>query len=236
MPSRVQGDWGRENLNIATYMIMKNGPHRASFMWGFSTQSTRIKHLWVEVGTQFTRRWRTLFLDEINSDCLNFQAEWNCHPIHGPDTNNKRFMFLGHLQFGIYRDDCEGVHPDMINEYYGVHGHTTTQQHHQTGAGHPTDEEDSDSDSNDKHLNTMVWAINNQQRQQICHEAISVPSQQNPFVDDTTRQQFSATLDEVIAKGIMPNNCRPTLDEWDGDDYPISKELHISLAEPIWFN
>jgi len=150
------------------------------------------------------------------------------------------------LQFGIYRDDCEGVHPDVINEYYGVHGHTRTRQRHQTGAGHPADEEDSDSDSDDEDPNTMVQAINNQQRHQIRHEAIGVPSQQNPFVDDATQRQFSATLDEVIAEDITPNNCRLTLDEWDGDEYPAfetitfgrrgSKELHVSLAEPIWFN
>ncbi|KAG2088635.1 hypothetical protein BD769DRAFT_1309248, partial [Suillus cothurnatus] len=170
-----------------------------------STRNTRIKHLWVKVGTQFARRWRafftqlenyhglnpqttyhiwllqTLFLDEINLDCLNFQAEWNCHPIRSPDTNNKRLTFLGHLQFGIYRDDCEGVHPDVINEYYGVHGHMRTRQRHQTGAGHPADEEDSDSDSDDEDPNTMVQAINNQQRHQIRHKAIGVPSQQNPF-------------------------------------------------------
>jgi hypothetical protein len=150
------------------------------------------------------------------------------------------------LQFGIYRNDCEGVHPDVINEYYGVHGHMRTQQRHQTGAGHPADEEDSDSDSDDEDPNTMVQAINNQQRHQIHHEAIGVPSQQNPFVDDATQRQFSATLDEVIAEDITPNNCRLTLDEWDGDEYPAfetitfgrrgSKELHVSLAEPIWFN
>ncbi|KAG1737056.1 uncharacterized protein EDB91DRAFT_1055220 [Suillus paluster] len=219
---------------------MKNGPWRASFMWGSSTRNTRIKCLWVEVGTQFARRWRALFLDEINSDCLNFQAEWNCHPICGPDTNNKS------PKFGIYHDDCEGVHPDVINEYYGVHGHTTTRQRHQTEAGHPADEEDSDSDSDGEHPSTMVQAINNQQRHQIRHEAISMPSQQNPFVDDATRQQFSTTLDEVIANDITPNNCRLTLDEWDGDEYPTfetitfgrqgSKELHVSLAELIWFN
>lgn len=34
MPSRVRGDRGGENLDVATYVIMKNGSHRASFMWG----------------------------------------------------------------------------------------------------------------------------------------------------------------------------------------------------------
>ncbi|KAG1907985.1 uncharacterized protein F5891DRAFT_938969, partial [Suillus fuscotomentosus] len=81
--------------------------------WTSPTRNLWIEHLWVEVGTQFARRWRafftrlenhhrlnphspshiwllqTLFLDEINQDCSDFWAEWNCHPIHGPDTNDK---------------------------------------------------------------------------------------------------------------------------------------------------
>ncbi|KAJ7043418.1 hypothetical protein C8F04DRAFT_894034, partial [Mycena alexandri] len=66
-----------------------------------STNNTRIERLWVEVGSQFARRWRVffyrldrtnphhlwllhlLFLDLINLDCKNFRAEWNCHPISG---------------------------------------------------------------------------------------------------------------------------------------------------------
>jgi hypothetical protein len=34
MPSRVRGDRGGENIDVATYIIMKNGTHRASFIWG----------------------------------------------------------------------------------------------------------------------------------------------------------------------------------------------------------
>ena len=34
MPSRVRGDRGRENLEVVTYMVMKRGPRRASFIWG----------------------------------------------------------------------------------------------------------------------------------------------------------------------------------------------------------
>ena len=34
MPSRVCGDRGGENLDVATYMIMKRGPRHASFIWG----------------------------------------------------------------------------------------------------------------------------------------------------------------------------------------------------------
>ncbi|KAF8131304.1 hypothetical protein K438DRAFT_839559 [Mycena galopus ATCC 62051] len=88
-------------------MILKRGLGRASFIWGSSTNNTRIERLWVEVGSQFARRWRAffyrlealhgldrsnprhlwllhfLFLDRINADCETFRAEWNCHPISG---------------------------------------------------------------------------------------------------------------------------------------------------------
>lgn len=33
-PSRLRGDRGGENIACAIYMVMLNGPNRASFMWG----------------------------------------------------------------------------------------------------------------------------------------------------------------------------------------------------------
>ncbi|KAJ7215588.1 hypothetical protein GGX14DRAFT_359551 [Mycena pura] len=92
---------------------MHRGPGRASFMWGSSTRNTRIERLWVEVGTQFARRWRAfftrlgrlhgldrkapaqlwllhqLFLPALNEDCNEFQEEWNLHPISGRMSNNQ---------------------------------------------------------------------------------------------------------------------------------------------------
>ncbi|KAJ7826118.1 hypothetical protein B0H14DRAFT_2368362 [Mycena olivaceomarginata] len=94
-------------------MILHRGPGRASFMWGSSTRNTRIERLWVEVGTQFARRWRAfftrlgrmhsldrknpahlwllhrLFLDELNDDCREFQEEWNHHPMSGNMTGGQ---------------------------------------------------------------------------------------------------------------------------------------------------
>lgn len=76
-------------------------------------RNTRIERLWVEVGSQFARRWRAflerlerlhgldhtnpahlwlihlLFLGAINQDCIDFQQEWNHHPIGGPRTHNQ---------------------------------------------------------------------------------------------------------------------------------------------------
>ena len=85
----------------------------ANDMWHSSTRNCRIERLWVEVGSQFARRWRAfftrlermhmldaqnpthlwllhlLFLDDIDQECQMFRGEWNWHPISGPGTNNK---------------------------------------------------------------------------------------------------------------------------------------------------
>lgn len=70
-----------------------------------SMHNTRIEHLWCEVASQFTRRWRAffgrlerlhrlnrrnanhlwllqiLFLDLINIDCNAFKHDWNHHSM-----------------------------------------------------------------------------------------------------------------------------------------------------------
>jgi hypothetical protein len=119
VPSRIRGDRGGENRDVAILMILLRGSARASFMWGSLVFNTRIKRLWLEVGTQFARAWRAffyllerrhlldrgnkhhlwllqyLFLESINNDCQDFQATWNAHPIsgeghgHSPDVSAK---------------------------------------------------------------------------------------------------------------------------------------------------
>jgi hypothetical protein len=78
-----------------------------------STNNQRIERLWVDVGSQFLRRWRAffarleamhglqvdrpehlwllhqLFLGEINMDCAKFQIEWNHHGVSGPKTHDQ---------------------------------------------------------------------------------------------------------------------------------------------------
>ncbi len=114
IPSRVRGDRDGENRDVAILMILLRGLHRASYMWGSSTHNTRIERLWVEVGTQFARRWRAfflhleryhfldrsntfhlwilhfLFLESINGDCRAFQRDWNSHPLSGKGNGSNQ--------------------------------------------------------------------------------------------------------------------------------------------------
>ena len=86
-------------------MIEHHGPNRFSFLWGRSTQNSRIERLWVDTGINFVCRWKAffvhledihyldvgnphhlwllhfLFLGKLNDDCQQFQHDWNQHPI-----------------------------------------------------------------------------------------------------------------------------------------------------------
>ncbi|KAJ7485618.1 hypothetical protein FB451DRAFT_1023495 [Mycena latifolia] len=142
-----------------------------------STRNTRIERLWVEVGTQFARRWRAfftrlgrlhhlnrkdpnhlwllhkLFLAALNLDCREFQEEWNLHPISGRTTNDQSpadIRFLGQTTEGVYADDpLDGIHPDAISRYYGVEG-PQRRPRGATGAGHASDDEGDPEESDDE--------------------------------------------------------------------------------------
>lgn len=122
-----------------------------------SLDRTNPHHMWL---------LHLLFLDSINYDCNQFQQQWNAHPIsrvghnHSPQVNGSNFIpfismlhqlngfvqdmfFLSQLEHGMY-EDCRGVHPDLLNQFYGVKGKQVQRQPHQSGAGHPADEEEED--------------------------------------------------------------------------------------------
>ncbi|KAL0565395.1 hypothetical protein V5O48_016624, partial [Marasmius crinis-equi] len=168
-PSRIRGDRGKENKGVALWIIARNGLNRASFIWGSSTHNTRIERLWLEVGTQFARRWKAfflrlerlhhlkrvnryhlwlvhrLFLDMIRTDCKSFQQDWNSHPISGlgHDKSPEQLRFIRRLKEGVYvhEDDCEGLTPQEIQNGYGINGKPREAPDTFVGAGYIPEEE-----------------------------------------------------------------------------------------------
>ena len=85
--------------------------------------------------------------------------------------------FLRQTELGIYgEDDCEGVHPDTIQEYYG-----TTEDHvqrlaGQTGAGHPPEEVD------DNYVEpALIENIVQDQDSDVRHDPIPTPDNEPPM-------------------------------------------------------
>ncbi|KAF7987119.1 hypothetical protein HWV62_321 [Athelia sp. TMB] len=255
-PSRMRGDRGGENIDLATFLIMRNGPNRASFMWG------SIERMWVEVGTQFARRWRAfftrlehlhrlnvqnpahlwllinLFLDALNEDCKSFQEQWNSHPMRGSTTNDKSPLdqcLLGQARLGVYKDECGGVHPDIINKYYGIHGKTIKRAPGDTGAGNAADEADDD----------VAEQVAADQQVHIRHAEIEVAVHGNPFSSDVIEANFWDLLAQMVEGEVLPEDVGLIEHEWHNGEYPLyevlrvgnrgTKEIQISLEEVVWW-
>ncbi|KAI5997209.1 hypothetical protein F5J12DRAFT_705599, partial [Pisolithus orientalis] len=81
-----------------------------------------------------------------------------------------------------------------------------------------------------------------QQQVHINHEAMHVPSLQNPFGSDEDKLIFFSGLREVIAQDITPESFGLTPVEWGSDGYPtiesicIAKDMDILLADSIWYS
>ncbi|KAJ7447553.1 hypothetical protein B0H11DRAFT_1709449, partial [Mycena galericulata] len=214
-----------------------------------STHNTRVERLWVEVGSQFARRWRgffyrlealhgldrtnsshlwllhRLFLDMINDDCASFQQEWNSHPISGAahDQSPNDMFLLGRLENGVYLDDCAGINPDIIKELYGVHGAVRQHVAGETGAGQLDDEEvpipDSEEDWED-----LIEDVQASNEHHFHHEPVPVPKHANPFSDNAL-QLFDSALSEANDLHVIPSGYGMLPEEWENGSYPAFEIL-----------
>ncbi|KAJ7442957.1 hypothetical protein FB451DRAFT_1343823 [Mycena latifolia] len=256
-------------------MILARGLGRASFIWGSFTNNTRIERLWVEVGSQFARCWRAffyrlealhgldrrnphhlwllhlLFLNLINVDCDEFRAEWNCHPIsrEGHDQSPNDMCFIGQVQEGVYVNDYDDVHPDVLARHYGVHGPEMRRLPGHTGAGQLEDEDVDlpdlpSSESDDESEDDLEAEIAEAHAENFHHEPVPVPKHAPPFDDAGIMEIFHATLSAANKEGMVPEGYGLLPEEWDGGVYPTfeilklgrrgSRQLRVALPDSIW--
>ncbi|KAK7059428.1 hypothetical protein R3P38DRAFT_3522500 [Favolaschia claudopus] len=264
-PSRTRGDRGGENTKVAIWMVMHRGPGRASFMWGSSTRSTRIERLWVEVGTQFARRWRGfftrlgrlhrldrknpahlwllhhLFLDELNADCEEFQEEWNHHPISGRMTGDQSpwdMRYMGQLTQGIYREDPL----DAVDPLDGIHPDAINRYYGVDGrrlrrSRNQTGAGTSELEADD---DEDVEPSEQEQLENRIGADLAQDIRHQPV-----KQQFLALLEDVLAEPeLIPEEYGVLVEEWEEDSYPEvevfrpgtkGKEISVVLPREEWY-
>jgi hypothetical protein len=128
-----------------------------------------------------------------------------------------------------------------LEKYYGTTRHHVRRGLHQTGAGNPPEEEDSENDDNDDYegLGDRVAA---DQQHHIRHEPSDVPMTECPF-NEEMETIFYAGLTEAEQIGLLPADYGVRQEEWEDGEYPTfehiktgqkRKEIRVNLPDIIW--
>jgi len=155
---------------------------------------------------------------------------------------------LGMVENGIYIDDCEGLQPDIISQYYGTHGDIQSREGGETGAGSLLDEDipilgpDVEVDKDD--WQEFGEDIEAAQATNFHHDAVGVPKHADPFIGEHKHYAFQSALAYSQEHGMIPSGYGLLHSEWDEDSYPSfeilrsgqhgGKELRIAMPDFIW--
>jgi hypothetical protein len=147
----------------------------------------------------------------------------------------KDLRFLRQTQLGVYEDDCEGIHPDTIQEYYGTTEDHVQRQPSQTGAGHPPEELGNGEETD------LINNVVQDQDSDIRHDSIPTANHEEPLMPPERLALFFYCLDTLQNdhQGSLLRSLAGEPFVWDPVEvmrvgHRLQKELVITLADTAW--